>query len=143
MANTLPAGSVLPQRILPRLMPDNAFFWTSGADGCLRFLRCTTCGYFVHPPSDWCPRCVTRTTTPVPVSGRGTLHSFTVNYQPWIPDSPPYVIGLVEIVEQPDVRLTTNIVGCDPEAVRIGMKLEVVFERNDEIYLPLFRPVAP
>ena len=76
------------------------------------------------------------------MSGRGTLHSFTVNHQPWDGVGDTYVIGLVSLVEQPDVRLTTNIVDVEPDAVRIGMPVEVVFEDHDPIYLPLFRPVA-
>jgi uncharacterized OB-fold protein len=77
---------------------------------------------------------------PEEVSGRATLHSYTVNHQQWIPDSEPYVIGLVEIDEQPGLRLTTNVVGCEPEDVEIGMELEVCFEEQDSVWFPLFRP---
>ena len=53
----------------------------------------------------------------------------------------PYVIGLVELVEQPGLRLTTNIVNCPPDKLAIGMPLKVVFETvNDDIALPLFEP---
>jgi hypothetical protein len=76
------------------------------------------------------------------VSGRGTLYSFTVNHQAWDGTTEPYMIGLVAIDEQPDVRLTTNIVGCEPDAVTIGMPVEVVFADHDPIYLPLFAPVG-
>jgi hypothetical protein len=69
--------------------------------------------------------------------------TFTINIQPWIPGfDPPYVIAMVEIEEQPGVRLTTNIVGCAPEDVYIGMPVEVQFEHNDDVWLPLFAPVA-
>ena len=56
-------------RILPRVTPDNDFFWTSGADGRLRFLRCDECNYYVHPPSPICPECLSKRMTPTPVSG--------------------------------------------------------------------------
>ncbi len=79
---------------------------------------------------------------PAVVSGRATLHSFTVNHQPWDGAGDVYVIGVVQIDEQADVRLTTNIVGIDPAEVRIGMPVEVVFEDHDPVFLPLFRPVA-
>ena len=46
-----------PFRILPRVNEENRFFWTSGDDGRLRFLRCDQCGFFVHPPSPICPEC--------------------------------------------------------------------------------------
>jgi hypothetical protein len=71
------------------------------------------------------------------------VHSFTVNHQQWIPGSDPYVIGLVAIDEQPDVRLMTNLVDCVPDEHLIGSPVEVVFEPNDDVYLPLFRPLAP
>jgi uncharacterized OB-fold protein len=66
----------------------------------------------------------------------------TVNVQEWIPGSAPYLIGLVAIDEQESVRLTTNLVEVEPEHVRTGMAVEVVFEHLDNVYLPLFRPVA-
>ncbi len=128
-------------RLLPRLDDLNRFFWTGGADDSLQFLRCSGCRSYVHPPIPGCPFCEGGTLAPEKVSGHATLHSFTVNYQQWIPGSEPYVIGLVSIAEQEDVRLTTNIVECEPEDLRIGMELEVVFEPNGDVWLPLFRPM--
>jgi uncharacterized OB-fold protein len=78
---------------------------------------------------------------PEPVSGRATVASFTANHHQWIPGSDPYLIGLVSIDEQPDIRLMTNLIGCEPGDHLIGSPVEVVFEQNDEVYLPLFRPV--
>ncbi len=77
------------------------------------------------------------------VSGLGTVASFTVNHQQWIPGSEHYVIAWVAIDEQPDVRLTTNLVEIDEDDVEIGMPVTVVFEQvGDEVYLPLFAPAA-
>ena len=129
-------------RVLPDLDQPSGFFWTSGADGRLRFLRCDACAYLIHPPAPYCPRCHSCDAAPTEVSGRGTVHSFTVNHQPWDGAGDVYVIGLVSIDEQPDVRLTTNIVGIDPGEVRIDMPVEVVFENHDPVFVPLFRPVA-
>lgn len=131
-----------PLRLLPRLDDTNRFFWTSGADGRLRFLRCRACDRFVHPPGPRCPWCLSEAMSPEPVSGRAVLESFTVNHQAWIPGSEPYVIAWVSIVEQPDVRLTTNLVGVDPGELRVGTQMQVVFEHNDDVYLPLFGPSA-
>jgi len=131
-----------PIRLLPRLDDLNRFFWTSGADGRLRFLRCGACERLVHPPVPRCPYCLTEALTPAAVSGRGTVHSFTVNHQQWFPGADPYVVGLVTVAEQDDVRLTTNIVGCDAEEVQVGMEVEVTFEHHDDVWLPLFRPAG-
>jgi uncharacterized OB-fold protein len=128
-------------RILPKVTPDNEFFWTSGRDGLLRFLRCDSCGLIVHPPSPVCPRCLSKQLSPSAVSGRASVLTFTVNYQQWIPGfDPPYVFAIVEIEEQPGVRLFTNIVGCEIEDVRIGMPVQVVFEHREDVWIPLFEP---
>ncbi len=129
-------------RVLPRLDDANRFFWTSGADGVLRFLRCDTCRCYVHPPGPVCPYCLRGELLPEAVSGRGTLHSFTVNYQPWIPGDGPYAIGLVAIAEQDDVRLMTNVVDCPEQALEVEMAVEVTFEQVEDVWLPLFRPAG-
>jgi uncharacterized protein len=129
-------------RVLPSLDEAASFFWTSGVDGKLRFLRCTTCAYFIHPPASYCPDCGGRRAEPEPVAGRGVVHSFTVNHQPWDGGRDPYVIAIVEIVDQTGLRLMTNIVEVAPEDVYIGMPVEVVFEDHDPVFLPLFRPAA-
>ena len=127
-------------RLLPRLSDDVAFFWTSGSEGVLRLLRCHTCGFFIHPPGPVCPRCLSRDLGPEEVSGRGHVETFTVNYQQWIPGSEPYIIAWVSLDKQPDVRLTTNLVGVDPDDVRVGLPVRVVFEHNDDVWIPLFTP---
>jgi uncharacterized OB-fold protein len=131
-----------PFRVQPALDDENRFFWTSGADGRLRFLRCQSCGYFLHPPSPRCPRCGSRELAPEPVSGHGEVFSFTVNHQPWDGSTEPWVIALVALPEQDDLRLTTNVVGCAPDDVRIGMPVRVVFEQHDQVWFPVFEPVA-
>jgi uncharacterized OB-fold protein len=129
-------------RLLPRLDDDNRFFWKSGADGRLRFQRCISCGRLIHPPVPRCPYCLAGDLVPEPVSGRATVTSFTVNHQAWIPGSEPYVIGLVTIAEQDDIRLMTNLVDVQPEEITIGMPVEVTFEAAGDVFLPLFRPVG-
>ncbi len=129
-----------PFRLLPRLEGEAAFFWTSGSEGVLRLLRCNACGFFIHPPGPVCPRCLSRDVAPHQVSGRGHVETFTVNQQQWVPGAEPYVIAWVSIDEQPDVRLTTNLLDVEPEDVRVGLPVEVVFEQNDDVWIPLFRP---
>jgi uncharacterized OB-fold protein len=80
-----------------------------------------------------------------PVSGRGTLHTFTVVHRgaKGFPLGTPYVIAVVELAEGP--RMMTNLVGVepDPAKVRIGMPLEVVFQDvSGEFTLPHFRPAG-
>jgi len=116
-------------------------FWRGGQAGELRFWRCDDCGYLLHPPTPRCPMCLSKSLSVTAVSGRAEVFTFTVNHQPWYPNlDPPYVVAIVVLDEQADLRLTTNIVGCDPDEVRIGMPVEVVFERYDDVWIPFFTP---
>jgi acetyl-CoA acetyltransferase/uncharacterized OB-fold protein len=124
---------------LPELTPATEWFWTSGADGQLRIQCCVDCRTFVHPPVPICPVCRSRNSEPTVVSGRGTIIGVTVNRHQWHPDfTPPYVIAVVALAEEPTVRLTTNIVGADPDHVSIGQDVMVTFEHQEDVWLPLF-----
>ena len=128
-------------RPLPQLTPMNEWFWTSGADGQLRIQRCDDCSAFVHPPAPICPVCRSRDWTPTVVSGRATVLGATVNHQQWLPGfAPPYVVANVALHDAPGVHLTTNVVGCEPDAVHVGQVVDVQFEQQDDVWLPLFSP---
>jgi uncharacterized OB-fold protein len=126
---------------LPILTPETRAFWQGGEKNELRIMRCHACGHYTHPPMPICPVCRSRAMNPEPVSGRAVLASFTINYQAWVTGlEVPFVIGLVELVEQPGLRLTTNIVNTPPDSIHIGMALRVLFSQADDVWLPLFEP---
>jgi uncharacterized OB-fold protein len=56
----------------------------------------------------------------------------------------PYVVAIVEIAEQPGLRLTTNLVNCPIEEIRVGMAVRVLFRHhedpNGDVWVPLFEP---
>jgi uncharacterized OB-fold protein len=129
-------------RQLPALEPETAFFWTAGREGRLLICRCEACGRYQHPPLPRCPECGGGQLTPAPVSGRARVASFTVNQQAWVPGlAVPFVFAVVELVEQAELYVFTDIVGCPVDAVRIGLPVEVVFEQQEDVFLPLFQPV--
>jgi hypothetical protein len=129
-----------PPRILPPLDEHNHAFWTGGAEGRLVLLWCDACGLYVHPPARSCPRghpALARR----PVSGKGRVFTFTVNRHAFHPSVPvPYVVAIVELAEQDDLRMITNLVGCRPEDVFIGMPVRVAFERQGDLHVPVFEP---
>jgi acetyl-CoA acetyltransferase/uncharacterized OB-fold protein len=130
-------------RPLPLLTPDNEFFWKSGADGQLRFQQCTECRALIHPPAPMCRYCRSDHLDVRAVSGRATLAGFTVNHRFSLPGLPaPYVVAQVAVAEDSRVRLTTNIVDCDPDELELGRSVEVVFEHIEDVWLPLFRLAA-
>ena len=90
-----------------------------------------------------CPHCRSLSWEPTAVSGEATVIGYTVNAHQWLPDlPPPYVVAIVALVEDAGVRLTTNIVGCEPEEVHIGQQVRVRFQKNDDVWLPLFEPTG-
>ena len=135
-----------PGRPLPLITQENEFFWTSGADGTLRLQECQACDALIHPPAPVCRYCRSRDIGVRELSGRATLAGFTINERFSLPGLPaPYVIAEVAIAEDPRVRLTTNIVVSDPseyEALELGQQVEVAFEQVEDVWFPLFRPIA-
>jgi uncharacterized OB-fold protein len=128
---------VLP---IPQVNDDNRAFWTSGRDGELLIVRCNDCGYYIHPPTPRCPRCLGENVEPSPVSGRGRVYTYTVNERVWVPGlDVPYVIAIVELEEQPGLRLMTNIVDVPLDEVAIDMPVQVEFRERGDVYVPVFR----
>ncbi len=126
-------------RLLPRVADENRHFWTGGASGELRFLRCRDDGTWIHPPAPVCPVCLGKNLAVEASSGRGVVHAYTINHHPWIPGyDPPYVVAIVELSDQEGLRLTTNLVDVDPGDVHVGLPVRVVFEHHDDVWLPLF-----
>ena len=126
---------------VPELDLDNRAFWTGGATGQLLIARCQSCGTWLHPPRPACRACYGTDVTAEPAAGTGTVVTYTVNHQAWVPDlDVPYVLAIVELDEQPGLRLTTRVVGVDPTAVAIGMRVRVRFEQKEDVWLPLFEP---
>ena len=128
---------------IPVPTPETRPFWEAARRHELSIQRCRACGRHVFYPRAACPHCFAADLEWRRVSGRGTLHTFTVVHrgQRGFPLAAPYVIAIVALDEGP--RMMTNLVGvdADPARLRIGMPVEVVFEDvSPEIALPRFRP---
>jgi len=127
--------------LLPELDSGNEAYWTGGRDGSLLVTRCRSCRKWIHPPVPYCSTCGDRDVAPEPVSGLGHVHSFTVNHLSWVAeDDWQRVIALVELDEQPALRVLTNIVDCEPDAVTIGMRVGVTFREAEDVFVPVFHP---
>ncbi|MCY3963381.1 MAG: OB-fold domain-containing protein [bacterium] len=140
-ADSEPAGRPA-QRVLPAPSWESAPFWKGGFDGQLLICSCQRCHRFFHPPAAACWRCRSTDVAPRPVSGLATVAAVTVNAHQWLPGfEPPYAVAIVELDDEPDVRLTTNVLGCAPDDVHIGMRVKVCFEDWDDVSIPVFRPI--
>jgi uncharacterized OB-fold protein len=122
------------------------FFWDGANRHELWLQRCEKCGTYQHRPRPVCKKCDSFDLAPSQVSGRGVIYSFTVGTQafhPWFVDRLPYVMAVVELEEQAHLKILTNIVGCAPDDVEVGMAVEVTFqELSDDITLPVFGPTT-
>ena len=121
---------------------DTQGFWEATAAGRLAICRCRQCGLWLQPPLERCRRCAGDTSFEE-VSGLGELHSFIVVHHPAVPgylDDLPYVIGLVELVEQEGLRLPARIVGADAGGLRVGQAVEarVVHLAGGSYHVPVF-----
>jgi uncharacterized OB-fold protein len=132
---------MITERTAPEITDRTAAFWTGGANGELLIAHCQTCGLWLHPPRPVCRRCRGRDIRPEPVSGLGTVWSYTVSRYQWSPAlEPPYVIAEVELEEQPGLRLLTTVVDCDE--ITIGLPVRARFELAGEAWIPVFAPVG-
>jgi uncharacterized OB-fold protein len=105
-------------------------FWDALDDERFVLPRCDNCAHVIWYPRLFCPICHTAEVSWFDASGRGDVYSFTVvrqSFGPW-KDAAPYVIAYVELDEGP--RVLTNVVDCDAEAIAVGDRVEVVFERS-------------
>lgn len=129
----------------PTPVPDEltAFHWEAAARGELRVQTCQACGGRQYPPTTSCLACLSDDLGDSAVSGQGSVYSFTVVRQAFdrgFVDDIPYVVALVELAEDPTVRLLTNLVGIAPDQVTVGMAVEVSFEQVGAQSLPVFQP---
>ena len=138
---TMPNGKPLPQPD-----EDTQDFWKGLQRGEIVLKRCNACGRFVHYPAPVCRNCLSSDIANAKVSGRGKVYSFITTHHVVVPgfeDDSPYVVALVELEEEAGLRLVSNIVGCPPEEVRVGMAVEAVFEQaTPETTLLKFKPAT-
>jgi uncharacterized OB-fold protein len=139
-------------RPLPRFYSEGSReFYDAAKKHELRIQQCAACGRFRFPPQPMCPECHSLDSRWTQVSGRGTVHTFTVvhHFEPrsvpmfsWPADQYPIVVVIVELPDAGGVHLVSNIVDCEPQDLGVGMEVEVVFDDvTDEITLPKFRPL--
>ncbi|MCL1961463.1 MAG: Zn-ribbon domain-containing OB-fold protein [Desulfovibrionaceae bacterium] len=129
------------QRPLPRSTAATEGYWRAAGEGRLVVQKCHACGHLQFYPRNLCFQCQSDQIGWDPVSGLGTIYTFTVNYRapaPFFKTRLPYVVAIIELDEGP--RLMANILGVSPEAVAIGKRVKAVFEKiSDGIVLPQFQ----
>ncbi|MGV0605822.1 Zn-ribbon domain-containing OB-fold protein [Mycolicibacterium sp. XJ1904] len=135
----------MASRLAPSISPDTEFFWSGLKEQELRIQRCTDCKTFRVPPRPMCGSCQSLNWDYVVSSGRGTVYSFVMPKYPPLPFLEyPYVVALIELDE--GVRIVSNLCDIEPEAIEVGMPVEVFYETfealpsGEELALHQFRP---
>jgi uncharacterized OB-fold protein/acyl dehydratase len=133
------AAEERPLRPRPAITHDNAFWFEGAKQHKLLIQRCASCGGLRHPPSAMCPECRSFEWDTVEASGRGTIYSFVVNHYPQVAAFDyPLVVALIQLEE--GTRLVSDLIGTDPDQVRVGLPVEVEFvEFDPALTLPQFR----
>ena len=120
--------------------PETQIFWEGCKEGEFRLQKCDDCGKVIFYPRALCPKCMSDKLSWIKSSGKGEIYSYSVHHRGATPAfKTPYVVALVDLEE--GVRVMSNIINCDVNDVKIGMKVKVTFESlTDEISLPKFEP---
>jgi uncharacterized OB-fold protein len=124
--------------MLPLETPETAGYFEGARLGELRIQACRVCGRLRHPPCPRCPWCHSADREWRAVSGRGRIWSFVVPHPPLLPgftELAPYNVVLVELDEDPTIRVTGNLVAVaggrpdeiDPGTIVIGEPVRAVF----------------
>ena len=127
---------------LPAVTNETAPYWEGCKKHELRIQKCGACGQYQFYPRIMCTKCSSDRVEWTKASGRAKVTTFTIVRRPVSPafaDDVPYVVALVTLDEGP--TMMTNIVGCLPQQVKIGMQVAVTFEDwTEDISIPKFRP---
>jgi 3-oxo-4,17-pregnadiene-20-carboxyl-CoA hydratase alpha subunit len=124
---------------LPAATAETQPWWEAAREHRLVAQRCVACGTLRHPPGPICPSCSSTTDDWAELSGRGSVYTYTVVHQQFVPADVPYVVIAVDLVE--GLRMVSNLVDADPAEARIGLAVELVWEdMGPELALPRFRP---
>ncbi len=126
--------SVRPTLPVPRAphLAEAETFWEGVAAGTFLLERCRRCAKVVWYPRGFCPSCASADIEHVPACGRGTVYSYSVVHRGAgeYRGREPYIVAYVELEEGP--RVLTNLVGCDPDSLTIGTRVQMVFELGDD-----------
>ena len=125
--------------------PDDVtrFYWEAASDHRLVLQRCQACHKMQYPPEICCVHCQAEEFQAVETTGRGVIYSYSVVDRPLhagFIDALPYVVALVELDDQPGLRILTNLVEV-PAGMPLscGLPVEVTFEERGSVTLPQFR----
>ncbi len=130
-----------PTRIAPIVTLDAKSFWDAADQEKFIGQKCGDCGLLTFPPRPMCPQCHSLNRQDVELSGKGTVHAWTIPRHPQpfgFKESP--IVAVIQLAE--GTRFVSNVVGVGYDEIKQDMEVEVCFEPTMNNHkVPVFRPV--
>jgi uncharacterized OB-fold protein len=117
------------EKPLPTATATSRPFWEALTQHEVHIQQCSACEVWIYYPRAFCPECLSPELSWKRISGNGTLYSFTIARRPTAPfwaDELPQLIAVVEFDEGP--RLTSTLCNVEEGDIRVGMRLQPVFD---------------
>jgi uncharacterized OB-fold protein len=138
----------MSERFFPDSMPPalanttSLPWWQAAAEHRLVVQHCTACDHTRHPPAPLCPECRSTESDWKEIPGRGEVYTYTIVHRPIAAGQDlPYLVAVISLEESGGLRMISNLVDVSPEAVEIGLPVEVVWEdMSANFAVPRFRP---
>ncbi|HEY0975510.1 MAG TPA: Zn-ribbon domain-containing OB-fold protein [Solimonas sp.] len=131
-----------PTRIAPIVTLDAKSFWEAADQEKFIGQKCGDCGLFTFPPRPMCPKCFSLKREDVELSGKGTVHAWTIPRHPHpfgFRESP--IVAVIQLEE--GTRIVSNVVGVAYDQIQQDMAVEVAFEPTMNNHkVPVFKPAA-
>ncbi|MDE0408482.1 MAG: OB-fold domain-containing protein [Alphaproteobacteria bacterium] len=129
---------------VPAIDAESEPYWTGAREGRLMVQRCGRTGRCFLYSRRLAPGGGDDAIRWIEAKGTGAVYSFTVCHAPAGPafrDETPYVVACVELDE--GARIVSNLATGDIDAVHIGQRVEVFFDKvSDDLTVPKFRPAG-
>jgi uncharacterized OB-fold protein len=118
-------------------------FWEAAAEHRLVVQRCAACRHTRLPPAPVCPKCRSSEADWQEVPGRGEVYTYTLVHRPIAAEQTlPFVVAVITLEDSGGVRIISNLVDVEADAVAIGMPVELVWEdMSEDLAIPRFRPI--
>jgi uncharacterized OB-fold protein len=133
------------QKPIPLKNQDNKPYWDSADKHELSIQKCDSCHKYQHPPGPACSKCGSPELSWDSFGNEvyGTIYSYIISYRPFLPgfqDDLPTVIAQVELEGKPEIKITGNVLNCNPDEVKIGMDVQMFWQDiNEERAIPQWK----
>jgi uncharacterized protein len=132
---------MINEKPIPAPDPVSQGYWEAAQGRCLKIQRCSSCRRFQHPPYPFCTNCGSEELKFEEVTGQGRIVTFVIMRDSPIPGftaGDPFVFAVVELAEQRQLFMQTNVVGPGCLELRVGEEVRIGWEERGDFVMPQF-----